>query len=104
MHKLPPSRRLAHALALASSALLAAFTPPVLALNPNSTSVQMFEWSWPDIATECTQWLGPKGFGGVQISPPGASKNAAGWWGVYQPVNYVNLTSRMGTPAQLQTL
>jgi alpha-amylase len=100
MHKLPPSRRLALALTLA----LAAFAPPALALNPNSTSVQMFEWSWNDIATECTQWLGPKGFGGVQISPPGASKNANGWWGVYQPVNYTNLTSRMGTPSQLQTM
>jgi alpha-amylase len=73
-------------------------------LNPKDTSVQMFEWSWNDIATECTQWLGPKGFGAVQISPPHASKNANGWWGVYQPVNYVNLTSRMGTPAQLQAM
>lgn len=102
MLKLPhPSRRLALALTLA---LTAGAASPALALNPNSTSVQMFEWSWNDIATECTQWLGPKGFGGVQISPPGASKNANGWWGVYQPVNYVNLTSRMGTPAQLQAM
>ncbi len=103
MFKLPhPSRRLAVALSLALAG--GALTSPALALNPNSTSVQMFEWSWNDIATECTQWLGPKGFGGVQISPPGASKNANGWWGVYQPVNYANLTSRMGTPSQLQTM
>jgi alpha-amylase len=72
--------------------------------NPKDTSVQMFEWGWNDIATECTQWLGPKGFGAVQISPPGASKNANGWWGVYQPVNYVKLNSRMGTEAQLQSM
>lgn len=104
MHKLPSSRRLAHALTLTVSAAFATFAPSAHALNPNTTSVQMFEWAWPDIATECTQWLGPKGFGGVQISPPGASKNANGWWGVYQPVNYVNLTSRMGTPAQLQSM
>ena len=71
-------------------------------LNARDTSVQLFEWSWNDIATECTQWLGPQGYGGVQISPPGASKNANGWWGVYQPVNYTNLTSRMGNAAQLQ--
>ncbi|UXH76475.1 carbohydrate-binding module family 20 domain-containing protein [Roseateles amylovorans] len=76
----------------------------VQALNPKDTSVQMFQWSWNDIATECTQWLGPQGFGAVQISPPGASKVANGWWGVYQPVNYANLTSRMGTPAQLQSM
>ena len=105
MPQLPfPSRRLVHALTTAAGLALAAFGGAAQALNPNSTSVQMFEWAWPDIATECTQWLGPKGFGGVQISPPGASKNANGWWGVYQPVNYTNLTSRMGTPAQLQSM
>ncbi|MFG6469061.1 carbohydrate-binding module family 20 domain-containing protein [Roseateles sp. BYS87W] len=108
MHLLPLSRRLNHALtATASAAAMTAlmgFASPAHALNPNSTSVQMFQWGWNDVATECTQWLGPKGFGGVQISPPGASKNANGWWGVYQPVNYVNLTSRMGTRAQLQSM
>ncbi|MFG6487658.1 carbohydrate-binding module family 20 domain-containing protein [Roseateles sp. BYS78W] len=100
----PTRRRLAAALTCTAAATLATFTAPAQALNPNTTSVQMFEWAWPDIATECTQWLGPKGFGGVQISPPSASKNANGWWGVYQPVNYANLTSRMGTPAQLQSM
>jgi alpha-amylase len=78
--------------------------PAFAAFNKPDTSVQLFEWSWNDIATECTQWLGPQGYGAVQISPPHASKNANGWWGVYQPVNYVNLTSRMGTEAQLQTM
>lgn len=72
--------------------------------NASDTYVQLFEWSWNDIATECTQWLGPQGYGAVQISPPGASKNANGWWDVYQPINYANLTSRMGTAAQLQTM
>jgi alpha-amylase len=73
-------------------------------LNPSDTSVQMFQWSWNDIATECTQWLGPQGYGGVQISPPGASKNANGWWGAYQPVNYVTLTSRFGNESQLSSM
>lgn len=84
-------------MALASAAQAATFNPP-------DTSVQMFQWSWNDIATECTAWLGPQGYGAVQISPPGASKKADSWWGVYQPVNYVNLSSRMGTPAQLQKM
>jgi alpha-amylase len=91
----------------ALTALLAAAVAPAAAattFNPRDTSVQLFEWSWNDIATECTQWLGPQGYGGVQISPPGASKNANGWWDVYQPVNYVNLTSRMGNASQLQTM
>jgi alpha-amylase len=88
------------------AALLTALAPGacLAALNPRDTSVQMFEWSWNDIATECTQWLGPQGYGAVQISPPGASKNADGWWGVYQPVNHAVLTSRMGNAAQLQTM
>jgi alpha-amylase len=87
-----------------SAVLLLGATAAQAALNPKDTSVQMFEWGWNDIATECSQWLGPQGYGAVQISPPGASKSANGWWGVYQPVNYVNLTSRMGTPAQLQAM
>jgi alpha-amylase len=73
-------------------------------LNASDTYVQLFEWSWNDIATECTQWLGPQGYGAVQISPPGASKNANGWWDVYQPINYGTLTSRMGTARQLQSM
>jgi len=84
-----------------------ALTPSTAAATPfnaSDTYVQLFEWSWNDIATECTQWLGPQGYGAVQISPPGASKNATGWWDVYQPINYGNLTSRMGTPAQLQAM
>ena len=100
-----PSRlsRELRASALAAS-LAAAFCGPALALNPSDTSVQMFEWSWNDLATECTQFLGPQGYGGIQISPPGASKTTTTWWGVYQPVNYVNLTSRFGTQAQLQAM
>jgi hypothetical protein len=32
--------------------------------------VHLFEWKWRDIANECETFLGPNGFGGVQISPP----------------------------------
>lgn len=40
-----------------------------MALRPGLTSstelpgviVQMFEWTWDSIATECTQYLGPAG-------------------------------------------
>ena len=78
-------------------------------LNPPYTSVQLFRWSWNDIAMECTQFLGPNGYGGVQISPPQASLSNVGvtpavWWNMYQPVNYASLTSDMGTAAELQTM
>lgn len=41
--------------------------------NPNfalgrTAMVHLFEWKWEDIANECEQFLGPKGFGGVQVS------------------------------------
>jgi len=57
--------------------------------------VQLFEWSWADIAQECEQWLGPKGFTAVQISPPNDHISGDAWWTRYQPVTY-ELTSRSG--------
>lgn len=40
--------------------------------NPNfrenrTVMVHLFEWKWNDIALECERFLGPKGFGGVQV-------------------------------------
>lgn len=32
--------------------------------------VQMFEWTWDSVAAECTAFLGPAGYGFVQVSPP----------------------------------
>ena len=101
MYSIRPRGLRASALA---ATLAAAFSGAAFALNPGDTSVQMFEWSWNDLATECTQFLGPQGYGGVQISPPHAAKVTGNWWDVYQPVNYVALTSKMGTPAQLQSM
>lgn len=83
---------------------LAAFTSPAQAFNPRDTSVQMFHWKWKDIATECTNFLGPQGYGAVQISPPGSANLGSNWWDIYQPVDYTNLTSKMGTGAELQTM
>ncbi len=73
-------------------------------LNPPNTYVQLFKWRWPDIATECTTFLGPNGFGAVQISPPQESITTDSWWNMYQPVNYQNLVSDMGTAAELQDM
>eukprot|EP00933_Yihiella_yeosuensis_P081161 TRINITY_DN9470_c1_g1_i1.p1 TRINITY_DN9470_c1_g1~~TRINITY_DN9470_c1_g1_i1.p1 ORF type:complete len:545 (-),score=86.18 TRINITY_DN9470_c1_g1_i1:84-1718(-) len=57
--------------------------------------VHLFEWSWADVAKECEQWLGPKGFTAVQVSPPTEHVKGPQWWTRYQPVTY-NLTSRSG--------
>ena len=31
--------------------------------------VQLFEWSWDDVAVECEQYFGPNRFAAVQVSP-----------------------------------
>lgn len=33
-----------------------------------SVNVHLFEWKWDDIAEECERFLGPKGYGGIQVS------------------------------------
>lgn len=38
-------------------------------IGKRSGIVHLFEWKWLDIARECEKFLGPKGFGGVQVSP-----------------------------------
>eukprot|EP00931_Biecheleriopsis_adriatica_P115285 TRINITY_DN91098_c0_g1_i1.p1 TRINITY_DN91098_c0_g1~~TRINITY_DN91098_c0_g1_i1.p1 ORF type:complete len:508 (+),score=95.56 TRINITY_DN91098_c0_g1_i1:77-1600(+) len=57
--------------------------------------VHLFEWSWADVAQECEDWLGPKGFHAVQVSPPTEHIQGSPWWTRYQPVTY-KLTSRSG--------
>jgi alpha-amylase len=78
------------------------------ALDPSRTAiVQLFEWKWTDVARECEAYLGPKGFAGVQISPPNehawvTSGDGAPfpWWMRYQPVSYSLDRSRSGTRAE----
>jgi alpha-amylase len=64
--------------------------------------VHLFQWPWASVASECTDVLGPKGFGGVQVSPPQEHVVLPGrgypWWQDYQPVSY-QLTSRRGDRA-----
>src|SRR5262249_35417817 len=38
--------------------------------GPRDVIVHLFEWPWASVASECTNVLGPKGFGAVQVSPP----------------------------------
>lgn len=53
-------------------------------VGPNSTIVQMFQWSWDSIASECTEFLGPAGYGYVQTSPPQETITGTQWWVDYQ--------------------
>lgn len=65
--------------------------------------VQLFEWSWDAVANECEQVLGPKGFCGVQVSPPQEHILGDAWWTRYQPVSY-KLNSRSGTREQFKSM
>lgn len=64
-------------------------------LGRKEVFVHLFEWSWEDVAKECENWLGPKGYDAAQVSPPTEHIQGSPWWTRYQPVTY-NLTSRSG--------
>ena len=71
---------------------------------PNGDAVaNLWEWNWRSVAAECTDRLGPAGFGGVQVAPPQESVSLPDqghpWWEIYQPVSY-KIESRHGTRAE----
>ncbi|TFK51273.1 glycoside hydrolase [Heliocybe sulcata] len=55
----------------------------------------MFEWDWASLASECTNFLGPAGYGYVQASPAQETITGTQWWTDYQPVSYT-LTGKRG--------
>ncbi|WP_433360069.1 carbohydrate-binding module family 20 domain-containing protein [Actinoplanes sp. CA-142083] len=75
--------------------------------GPRDVIVHLFEWPWASIASECTNVLGPKGFGGVQVSPPQEHvvlpSSGYPWWQDYQPVSY-QLTTRRGNRAAFASM
>lgn len=67
--------------------------------------VHPFQWTYDNIAKECTEVLGPKGYDGVQISQPAEHINRTDvWWAVYQPVNFWNYTTMTGNEQQLRNM
>jgi alpha-amylase len=78
--------------------------------TPRTAFVHLFEWKWADIAKECENYLGPKGFAAVQVSPPNEhaiirqSNGNYPWWERYQPVGYSIAQSRSGTAAEFQNM
>lgn len=84
--------------------LMALAVPTSRALNTTGVFVHLFEWSWEDIATECEDFLGPKGYTAVQVSPPTEHLLGEPWWTRYQPVDYTSLKSRSGDAASFQSM
>ncbi|KAI9067762.1 carbohydrate-binding module family 20 protein [Trametes sanguinea] len=65
--------------------------------------IQMFEWTWDSVAAECTNFIGPAGYGFVQVSPPQEHIQGDQWWTDYQPVSYI-LTSKRGDRTQFANM
>lgn len=95
------------------AALLACLVAPsIQQLNPHylynrTVMVHLFEWKFNDIAQECEQFLAPKGYGGVQLSP--VTENvivdnpSRPWWERYQAISYKFIT-RSGTEQELASM
>ncbi|WP_336367846.1 carbohydrate-binding module family 20 domain-containing protein [Marinobacter sp. C2H3] len=81
----------------AGAALALALTAPATQAEAG-VFVHLFEWKWSDVAQECENFLGPKGFSAVQVSPPQEHIQGSAWWTRYQPVSY-QLSSRSGDEA-----
>ncbi|MEW1908519.1 alpha-amylase family protein [Kitasatospora sp. NPDC085895] len=60
-----------------------------------TVTATLFEWSYASVAKECTNFLGPKGYGYVEVSPPQEHVQGGQWWTSYQPVSY-KIAGRLG--------
>ncbi|KAJ7771487.1 alpha-amylase [Mycena metata] len=88
------------------SSLDSAFASRLFRRSPSkaqNTIVQLFEWPWDSVASECTNFLGPAGYGYVQVSPPTEHVTGTQWWTDYQPTSYI-LVSKRGSRAQFANM
>ncbi|MGW5499418.1 alpha-amylase family glycosyl hydrolase [Streptomyces sp. PT19] len=63
----------------------------------------LFEWKFASVARECTDTLGPAGYGYVQVSPPAEHIQGGQWWTSYQPVSY-KIAGRLGDRAAFKNM
>lgn len=71
--------------------------------GPGEAFVHLFGWTWDDVGKECEEWLGPKGYKAVQISPANEHQVGISWDVQYRPVSF-KLESRSGNEAQLKSM
>jgi alpha-amylase len=111
MQRRRPASKLVAVVVLAAAAILGGYrwigpgAPRAEASLTGGRTVvaSLFEWNWTSVASECRDFLGPRGYGYVQVSPPQEHVNAPQWWVAYQPVSY-RIESRKGTRAQFQSM
>ncbi|WP_282702233.1 alpha-amylase family protein [Streptomyces sp. CC219B] len=100
------TRALSGAAALALAATAAVLAPGTAQASPPGTkdvTAVLFEWKFASVAAECTNRLGPAGYGYVQVSPPAEHMQGAQWWTSYQPVSY-KIAGRLGDRAAFRNM
>ncbi|KAG8848642.1 hypothetical protein FRB96_001049 [Tulasnella sp. 330] len=64
---------------------------------------QLFQWNWDSVAAECAAFIGPAGYGFVQVSPPQEHITGAEWSNNYSPVSYT-IISKFGNRTQFANM
>ncbi|WP_217252591.1 alpha-amylase family protein [Streptomyces sp. AC602_WCS936] len=97
-------RALTAAVALAAASVV--MTPTSAQASPpgaKDVTAVLFEWNFASVARECTNTLGPAGYGYVQVSPPAEHIQGGQWWTSYQPVSY-KIAGRLGDRAAFKNM
>ncbi|MBX4174244.1 alpha-amylase [Streptomyces geysiriensis] len=97
-------RALTVAVALAAATVV--MNPTAAQAAPPGTkdvTAVLFEWKFASVAKECTDTLGPAGYGYVQVSPPAEHIQGGQWWTSYQPVSY-KIAGRLGDRAAFKNM
>ncbi|MGW1724661.1 alpha-amylase [Streptomyces sp. NPDC002306] len=98
------SRTVSGALALAAAAaVMAPGTAQAAPPGTKDVTAVLFEWNFASVAKECTNTLGPAGYGYVQVSPPAEHIQGSQWWTSYQPVSY-RIAGRLGDRTAFQNM
>ena len=74
-------------------------TPP----GAKDVTATLFQWRFDAVARECTETLGPKGYGFVEVSPATEHVQGPEWWTSYQPVSY-RIAGRLGDRAAFKKM
>ena len=83
---------------VAVGGLTAALTPWTSQATPpgeKTVTATLFERPYASVGKECTDSLGPAGYGYVEVSPATEHIEGGQWWTSYQPVSY-KIAGRLG--------
>ncbi|KZW00296.1 glycoside hydrolase [Exidia glandulosa HHB12029] len=82
----------------ATARAIAAHNRIARATAQSDVIVQLFQYNWNSVANECTNYLGPLGYGYAQVSPPHEHILGTQWSSDYAPVSYKIHSKRVTYP------